>query len=234
MSAAAERVRLVAGDGRIELAEYASGATVRNLVDEIERFRLGRTELITARCAGCGECCNQRIPVFAEDMGRLCASRPSLGQGPERQAFLDGALDYPRPPDMAARAAGIRDMIRDMGMSAQEATSIYEFNQSEPIVLRHGEDGMCAFLRDGSCTIYPFRTLTCRLYVCNMGERLSVLQERIVTEGTWHAYEALGWTRSADLSHNAFTGAGSHWDLELSAFEPEGDRSDPEKLFFYF
>ena len=234
MSPGATRVRLVVAEGRIELEGYAPGATVRDLVEEVERFRLERKELITARCAGCGECCNQRIPVFTEDMERLCSSRAGLDHGPERRIFLDGAVDLPQPPDMVARAAGIRDMIRDMQMSTEEATSIYEFNQSEPIALRHGEDGMCVFLRDGSCTIYPYRTLTCRLYVCNMGERLSVLQERIVTEGTWHAYEALGWTGGTDLSHNAFRGAGSHWDLELSAFEPDGDRSDPEKLFFYF
>ena len=36
---------------------------------------------------------------------------------------------------MKARSAGIRNMIRNMEMTAEEATSIYEFNQSEPIVL---------------------------------------------------------------------------------------------------
>jgi Fe-S-cluster containining protein len=227
------RVALAVDQGHIELERYAPDATVRDLVEEVERFRLERTELVTSRCAGCGECCNQRIPVFAEDIERLCSSRAGL-TGEARQAFLSEAIELPQRPDMAARAAGIKDMVRDMGMTQEEATSIYEFNQAEPIVLRHGADGMCGFLRAGMCTIYPYRTLTCRLYVCNMAERLSILQERMVTEGTWHAYEALGWTAGADLSHNAFRAAASSWELPLSAFEPEGDRGDPEKLFFYF
>jgi Fe-S-cluster containining protein len=227
-------VTLVVADDRIELSAYGPEATVRDLVEEVERYRLAEARLLTARCAGCGRCCDQRIPVFAEDMDRLCGSRDGLADAAARRAFLESALEMPSPPDMDARHTGIRDMVRDMGMSAPEATAIYEFNQAEPIVLRHGEDGKCAFLRDGMCTIYPFRTLTCRLYVCNMGERLSVLQERMVTEGTWHAYQALGWTGDASLDHNAFRAAESAWDLPLGVFEPDADRGDPERLFFYF
>lgn len=233
MSGPAAPVLLAVREDRIELERYEPGATVRDLVNEVERIRLDEKTLVTSRCEGCGECCAQRIPVFAEDMDRLCSLRADLESDADRWSFLGTALELPQRPDMAARAAGIREMVRDMGMSADEATSVYEFNQAEPITLRHAEDGRCAFLRSGMCTIYAHRTLTCRLYVCNMGQRLSVLQEQIVTEGTWHAYEALGWTQGEDLSHNAFHGAASHWDLKLSLFE-RADPGDPGKLFFYF
>lgn len=227
MSDAPRRVQLETRGRLIELVGYHPDATIRDLVDEIERYRLTQTQLITSACAGCGLCCHQRPPVFAQDMPDL-----SLAGG-----VLTGAsavLDYPDPPDLEARSRGIRELTRDMGMSAEAATRAYEYNQAEPIVLRHGEDGMCVFLRQGMCTIYPHRPLTCRLYICNMGERLELLQERIATEGTWNAYESLGWAAGADLSHNAFRTAGRQMDLKLSAFEPGGDDEDPEKLFFYY
>ena len=234
MNGETRRVSLRLDGSRIELAGYEPEATVRELIEEIERFRLRRTELITARCAGCGLCCNQRIPVFAEDMERLCGLRPELETPEERRAFLDGVLEYPEPPDMDAREQGVRDMVRDMGMTIPEATAIYEYNQAEPIFLRHGADDRCVFLRERMCTIYGYRPITCRFYVCNMGDRLSVLQERMVTEGSWHAYRALGWTGGVDLSHNAFADAGSAWDLRCRRFEPDADPAEAEKLFFYF
>lgn len=227
MSEEPRRVRLETRGRLIELAGYHPEATIGDLIQEIERYRLSQTRLITSACAGCGLCCHQRPPVFAQDMPDL-----SLAGG-----LLTGeraVLDYPDPPDLEARTRGIRELERDMGMSPEAATRTYEYNQAEPIVLRHGEDGMCVFLREGMCTIYPHRPLTCRLYICNMGERLSLLQERIATEGTWRAYESLGWTRGADLTHNAFHTADRQLDLKLAAFEPEGGDGDPEKLFFYY
>ncbi len=234
MSDAKQPVRLCVRDHAIELAGYEPEATVRDLVEEIERFRLRETHLITSACAGCGLCCHQRPPVFAQDMDDLAAGSGRLVDADDRRRFLSSVLEYPSPPDMRARAAGIRDLARDMGMTPGQATGTYEYNRAEPIVLRHGADGMCGFLRDGMCTIYPYRPLTCRLYLCNMGERLSLLQERIATEGTWHAYEALGWTEGVDMAHNTFRRAARQMDLPLALFEPRADDDDPRKLFFYF
>ena len=91
MSGAPGRVSLAVREERIELAGYAPDATVRDLVEEVERFRMEHTQLTTARCAGCGTCCNQRIPVFAEDMDG-CASR-ARGSAREQSA----RPSWPRP-----------------------------------------------------------------------------------------------------------------------------------------
>ena len=268
-------------DDRIEIEGWELDATVRDLVEGIEAFRLAGT-LRTARCAGCGECCYQRIPVFAEDLPLLAraveqrgpehatgaadhadpptsqdpagASSPTAGhrarepQGAElshagrittesppevlaqevTSGLLGAVLELPERPDAERYRKGIADLARQFDLSPRDARLIYEYNNSEPIILARGADGACVFLRDGWCTIYDYRTIIGRLYVCNMAERFAVLEEQIVVQGTWHAYARLGWIEPELLEGNPFFETESAWDIPLSSFQAPSPESNPD------
>jgi hypothetical protein len=66
-----------------------------------------------------------------------------------------------------------------------------------------------------------------------MGERLEILQEQIVSCGTWHAYASLGWIDAGLLAPNPFGSAGDHSEVLLAEFS-ERCVDSMEKLFFYF
>ena len=112
------------------------------------------------------------------------------------------------------------------------ATLLYEFNVAEPITYRKNF-GACVFLLNGFCTNYEGRAYTCSLYVCNMGERLSALQERIVRQGIWHSYAVAGLIQVEEIQHNPFVGHESYDTVPIRGFDV--DLSDAlESLFFYF
>ena len=54
-------------DDKIELVVYSDDASLQELSDEVNSFRLTNV-LKTRKCKGCGECCNQPIPVFGLDL----------------------------------------------------------------------------------------------------------------------------------------------------------------------
>ncbi len=213
------QVEFVEVDGRIDLVGHTPQATIGDLVRDLEAFRL-QGSLRTAACAGCGECCSQPIPVFAEDMRSLTAAGICR-------------VRFPSRPDPAAWHGDVETLMRDTGMELNEARSIYEYNTGEPIILDRNPDSTCVFLQKGYCSIYEQRPLTCRIYLCCMGERLEVLQEQIVSRGTWHAYADQGWVDGALCAPNPFAHSQTYLDILLEEFAPPSVDS-MEKLFFYF
>ena len=123
--------------------------------------------------------------------------------------------------------------MRDHGFDRTTASLLFEYNQAEPVKLRKGPDGACMFLKDNLCSIYDARLYTCGLYVCNMADSLSVLQEQIVRQGIWHSYYVLGWIDAGAIGHNPFLGAAGYEEVKIKDFD--FDLTDAmEKLFFYF
>ena len=202
--------------GRIELVGYGEEASLAELADAIERIRVA-PGLITASCRGCGGCCAEEIPVLGLDL----------------QGRIDkDSLTLPKPPDPAERREAVEQLAGEHRLSLEEATLLYDHNNAEPITLRRC-CGRCVNLAGGLCTIYERRPYICRLYVCNMGERLEGVYQGIVALGTWHAYQVLGWIGEEDLAGNPFITAGGYRDVRVAAFEGSLGRA-LESLFFYF
>lgn len=222
---AVDGVRLVVLSDRIELERCSDEATLQDLVRGIEQVRL-LSRLKVSRCAGCGGCCRQPIPVFGVDLANLAAA---LDAPDERSVLERLAVPDLRPSGLERRAA-IRKLSRDTGLPLEQAERLYEFNNGEQVSLRRADDGSCEFLRDGMCTIYERRPLVCRLYLCQMGDRLSVLHENITRQGVWHLYERAGWLCRDDIPRNPFVQAGRWEEARLSAFAWEPGTLDDDLL----
>jgi len=221
-------ISLEVRDGTIELASYSEEATLPELRDAVESFRIEKG-LKTDRCAGCGECCYyETLPVLGHDLEAI----KEFLQVDDDELF-SSYLELPDQPDIHDRRKAISELIRDNKLDATTAALLYEYNNSEPISLRKGPDGSCKFLKDNFCSIYGARLYTCGLYICTAGEKLSVLQEQIVRQGTWHSYCIMGWIGSDDIAHNPFLGHASLDTVTLASFDM--DMQDAlESLFFYF
>jgi Fe-S-cluster containining protein len=209
-------VELAVQGERIELLGYGKGATLSGLAEAVEAIRV-TPGLITASCRGCGGCCAEAIPVLGLDLGG--------GRG----AY---SLALPGPPDRAERRHAVEQLAAEHELSREQAALLYDHNNAEPITLSRS-CGRCDNLSVGLCTIYGRRPYACRLYVCNMGERLEGVYEGIVALGTWHAYHVLGWIDEGDIAGNPFLGAGGYHEVPVEAFEANL-RSALESLFFYF
>ncbi len=215
----------------IELISYSEDATLEELRERVDTFRVQKG-LETEHCAGCGECCYyENLPVLGFDLESI---RGFLDADDE--TLFSRYLQLPEKPEIGQRRKSIAEMARDHGFDLTTAALLYEYNQAEPVTLRKGtpESGAaCMFLEDNLCTIYQARLYTCGLYICNMAEKLSILQEQIVRQGVWHSYCRLGWIGEADISHNPFLKGDSYGEILLSAFDFDLT-SALEKLFFYF
>jgi len=220
-------VRLQTRGGSIELEGHRPEATLADLVDAVEGARTA-PGLPTERCHGCGKCCREPIPVLGYDHARLARR---LGVSQERLA--ERFLSAPQRPDPHERADDIGRLERQIGLSPEEATLIYEHNRSEPVTLERDETGRCCFLENNLCSIYEDRPFICRLYICNMGEKLSILYEQIESQGVWHSYAALGWLDARAIAHNPFLRGARYEQIRLSWFEVSLDHA-MEKVFFYF
>jgi Fe-S-cluster containining protein len=219
-------IELTVQDQRIELVGYDGEDTLADLVVEVERFRLV-TELKTRYCYGCGQCCHDPIPVLGGDLAEL------RRQSAERGVDLSRYVSFPDPPDLEERREGIADMIRQHDLTPLQATLLYEHNCAEPLTLARSETGACRFLESNLCTIYPHRPFACRLYVCNMADRLEGLYETIVRQGVWHSYHELGWVPAEEISHNPFLGAEGYDRIRLQQFDFDLEGA-LQSLFFYF
>lgn len=211
----------------IELAGYDGGTTLTELVDALEGFRL-KNALKTRNCKGCGQCCKDNIPVLGLDLSVMAGEPPFTAEG-----LRDGCVVLPEEPDLEARRKSLLELQRTNGLTKLEASLIYEYNNSEPLILAKQEDGACLFLKDRLCSVYGRRPYSCGLYLCNMGERLSYIQEMIIRQGTWHAYQLLGWVAAEEISHNPFLRASSYDELLVKDFD-FGLENALEQLFFYF
>jgi Fe-S-cluster containining protein len=196
----------------------------------LEAFRTSQAAAVlkTASCKGCGECCSDDIPVLGFDIPRLL---DGLGIGFDEA--VKNVLILPEKPDIEYRRNAIKEMSRSASISELEAAALFEYNNAEPIIMAKKPNLQCCFLKGGLCSRYSIRPYSCGLYLCNMGQRLSYIQEMIIRQGTWHAYFKLGWISEADIPHNPFLTADSYDDLPVSGFE-FGLENALEQLFFYF
>lgn len=229
-------LEFIAENEEIELKYYNQDATLSELSASLEAFRLS-CGLKTSECRGCGECCSDNIPVLGLDI-------PTLLEGLhiDFSQAIQSILVLPERPDLDFRRKAIKEMAQSASISTLEAALLFEYNNAEPIILAR-RDGLspqcddnpqaCCFLQDNLCSRYTVRPYSCGLYLCNMGERLSYIQEMIVRQGTWHAYFKLGWIEEEEIVHNPFLKADSYDKLLVSDFEFKLE-STLEQLFFYF
>ncbi|NMB97333.1 MAG: hypothetical protein GYA02_12115 [Clostridiaceae bacterium] len=222
-------IQLEVIENKIELIDYSDNATLKELSDEVNFFRL-TNDLKTRDCKGCGECCNQPIPVLGLDLVNI-QKATSLSF----EEVLDKYVILPEKPNLEERRKGIRDFVENFGLNEVNAAILYEYNQCEPLILPRREDGTCVYLdkSTGLCGIFTYRPFTGGLYLCNMGNELSAIQEMVVRFGTWHAYSMLGWISKEEISYNPFLRADSYDKIYVKDFyfNPEDVL---EKLFFYF
>ena len=214
-------------DKKIELMSYSSNDTLVDLARSLEKFRLSQ-DLKTRYCYNCGECCNQPIPVMGYDFDAL-----SKATGYGKDDLVRNVLRLPDPPDPAQRKKAVEDLKLQHNFSELEATLLYEYNQSEPIILDRKEDGACVFLNGKLCTIYENRPYMCWLHLCNMGDKLEIMYEMIIGQGIWLAYHKMGWVDAEELTHNPFLVSRSYEDVRMADFEFDLEAAR-EKLFFYF
>lgn len=220
-------IQFTSENEEIELVSYDPATTLKELSEALEKYRL-TCRLKTIGCEGCGECCSDNIPVLGLDLQVL---QDGLGISFDQAA--GSILQLPEEPDLTARKKAIAEMSKSSDITLLEANVLYEYNNAEPIILSKQNGGECCFLRENLCSRYQFRPYSCGLYLCNMGEKLSYLQEMIIRQGTWHAYCLLGWISADEISHNPFLKAGSYEKLLLADFDFKLENA-LEQLFFYF
>ncbi len=220
-------VEFITENEKIELKNYDPGTTLKVLSQELEAYRL-TCRLKTFGCKGCGECCSDSIPVLGLDLQVL-----QKGLEINFEQAAGSILSLPEKPDIPIRHKSIKEISASASITLLEATLMYEYNNAEPIILSRQNSGECCFLQDGLCSRYQIRPYSCGLYLCNMGEKLSYLQEMIIRQGTWHAYYMLGWINESDISHNPFLKADSYENLLLADFDFNLENALAQ-MFFYF
>lgn len=220
-------IQFISENEEIELKYYDPDTTLAELVEALEAFRLD-CRLKTSECKGCGKCCSDNIPVLGLDMKLL-----TDGLGTDFGKAVQSVLVLPEKPDIAFRRKAIREMAESASITALEAALLFEYNNAEPIILSKKKNGECCFLERSLCSKYSIRPYSCGLYLCNMGPRLSYIQEMIIRQGTWHAYYLLGWIDEEEISHNPFLRSDSYGRLLAADFEFRLENT-LEQLFFYF
>jgi Fe-S-cluster containining protein len=214
-------------NNEIELDHYDPGTTLRELSEELDAFRL-TSGLKSGGCKGCGGCCSDNIPVLGPDIDILLEGFGMSLEQASRELFI-----MPEKPDIQARRKAIREMSDSAAITQLEATLLFEYNNAEPIILAKQTSGECCLLKDRLCSRYAIRPYSCGLYLCDMGERLSYIQEMIIRQGTWYAYAKLGWIDEGEIPHNPFLKRGSYDELLVSDFEFKLENT-LDQLFFYF
>ncbi len=240
-----DMIEFIVENEEIELKYYDPDATLSDLAASLEDFRLV-SGLKTSQCKGCAECCSDNIPVLGLDV-------PALLEGLHIsfEQAVQSILVLPEKPDLDFRRKAIREMAQSASITQLEAALLFEYNNAEPIILARkagkyevsGKEGQlahpdddpeaCCFLENNLCSHYLVRPYSCGLYLCNMGERLSYIQEMIIRQGIWHAYYKLGWITEEEIAHNPFLKAASYDKLLVSDFEFKLENT-LEQLFFYF
>jgi len=220
-------IEFIAENEEIELKAYDPKTTLKELSNSLEAFRL-TCSFKTIDCKGCGECCSDNIPVLGLDL-KILQEGLDMGFELASQSFLT----LPEKPDMRVRHKSIKEMSQSAAITTLESTLLYEYNNAEPVILTKQSSGECCFLENKLCSKYLIRPYSCGLYLCNMGEKLSYIEEMIIRQGTWHAYYKLGWISQKEISHNPFLKADTYDKLLLADFDVNLENT-MEQLFFYF
>lgn len=220
-------IKFVTQENEIELKYYDPDTTLKELSDELDAFRLS-SGLKSSGCKGCGGCCSDNIPVLGPDVDPLLRGFGMSLEQASRELFI-----MPEKPDIAARRKAIREMSESASITQLEAALLFEYNNAEPIILAKQASGECCLLHDRLCSRYSLRPYSCGLYLCDMGERLSYIQEMIIRQGTWYAYCKLGWIDKAEISHNPFLRSESYDELFVRDFDFKLENT-LDQLFFYF
>lgn len=220
-------IEFIIEEKKIELSGYSEDTTLNELVSELEAFRL-KNRLKTRNCQGCGKCCKDNIPVLGLDLPEIPGGLSAV-----QEESYDSCIVLPEKPCKETRQKALAELQRTNGLKKLEASLIFEYNNAEPLILSRQQDSTCLFLKNKLCSVYDKRPYSCGLYLCNMGEKLSYIQEMIIRQGTWHAYQLLGWVAAEEISHNPFLKARSYDELLVREFD--FDLEDAlAQLFFYF
>jgi Fe-S-cluster containining protein len=104
--------------------------------------------------AGCGACCRQLVPVSLFEAEALTKWMRSLPE--ERRAELEERFHRAL---LALRDAGVIESILDTGWTE-------EGEKATQLAIDYFHAGVaCPFLENESCSIHPFRPLSCREYL---------------------------------------------------------------------
>lgn len=228
-------IKLITQKNKIELESFTDNATLTDLAEAI-KSHCDQTDLITKNCYGCGGCCNQDIPVLGFDLNLL---QQKLQQGLQQEwnfdlnSLPDKYFILPDKTAIKERNNSIKDLKNQFNYTNLQASLIYEFNQSEPIILSKKSDRECLFLEKKLCKIFSLRPFICSLYICNAANHLAAMLENIVRQGTWHAYYILGWIEKQEINHNPFLKYNQYKEVLLKDFDTDMTNMLSD-LFFYF
>jgi Fe-S-cluster containining protein len=156
----------------IRLGELALGAMglsekLTHLAVERER-RDGRT----VSCQkGCGACCRQVVPLSPPEAWLI--------------ADVVAGMRQPRRDEVLAVFAHAGEVLERSGIDQQLAGRIETVEQMMGLALSYFALGVpCPFLRDESCSIYPYRPSICREYlVTSPPERCGTIDHALVQPG---------------------------------------------------
>jgi len=221
-------LKLTSSHNRIDIIEYSADATLEDLVTGTENLRSNGLRK-TKTCIGCGNCCMPPPPILGADLADLSLR---LCNGDMRK-LTDNYLAIPHVPPPELINKQIAELVRLNSFNEKESRLLFEYNNSEPITFKKKENDSCIFFDGEKCTIYEMRPFICRLYNCVMGNRLSVLEEMIVAQGTWHAYSLIGLIQPSDIGHNPFINNEGYKNIKIGSFEYDFEKSLTQ-IFGYF
>ncbi len=131
------------------------------VIQSLENLIVGRAEEEAARAgfpiscrAGCGACCRQMVPVSLFEAEALMQWMRALPE--DRRAELEQRFHRAL---LALRDAGVIDKILDQEWVLEEG-------RTTQLAIDYFHAGVaCPFLENESCSIHPFRPLSCREYL---------------------------------------------------------------------
>jgi Fe-S-cluster containining protein len=114
--------------------------------------REGREGRAVSCKSGCGACCRQLVPLSPPEAWLL--AEVVAGMPPARRA------------DTLAKFAHVQEGLSRSGLDAELRGRIESSDHLVSLAARYFRLGLpCPFLRDESCSIYPFRPSICREYL---------------------------------------------------------------------
>jgi Fe-S-cluster containining protein len=200
----------------IEVEKYSEDCTVEEYANNLTE-RINKVNI----CERCGNCCFDIIPIIGYEIRRIMEI---MNIKTISQEFY--YLVLPNKPNVAGKNNSIHDLMKTYNLSESIATILYEYNNVEPITMNKNKDGQCLSITDDKCAKYKIRPLICRLYHCNLGNKVSALNELIINQGIWHSYYIMEWIKEKDISHNPFIKGNNLEEVLLKDFDHNFDEID--------